>query len=326
MNLNKAYKNKKILITGGSGMIGLNLIEQLMVYDCDIHVASIDNYKRIKNFLPKQVKFHKLNLMNKNNCIRVSKGMDYIFHLTAIKGNTQKKFNKISSTFTSFILCNTHMLNAAFENRVKKFLLVGSIGQYPPLKIRNEDKVWNGLPTANDKYMGITKRTAEIMAEALFKEHGWKAVKIVRLSNVYGFYDKFHSTDSHVIPSLIKRIDDGEYPLKVAGNGKAKRDFIFGRDVAKGMIKALVFAPPCHPVNLGSGKGVTIKYLAETLLEIFGKEKKISWKTNRPTGDDVRVLDIKRAKKLLNFTPETSLRDGLKETVTWYKKNKKKLK
>lgn len=323
MNLKKAYKKKKILITGGSGMIGLNLIDQLKKFDCDIKVVSIDSYKRIKKFLPRDVEFQKLDLMEKKNCIKATKGIDYVFHLTALKGNTQKKLNDISRTFTSFILCNTNMINAAYENNIKKFLLVGSIGQYPPQKKRFEDNVWNGLPIANDKYMGIAKRTAEIMAEALYKEHGWDAIKIVRLSNVYGYYDKFHPTDSHVIPSLIKRIDSGEYPLKVAGNGTAKRDFIFGCDVVDGMIKALVFAPPCYPINLGSGKGVSIKYLAETLLEIFGKEKKIIWKSNMPTGDDVRILDNKRAIKILNYKTKTSLKNGLIKTINWYKQNKK---
>lgn len=203
-------------------------------------------------------------------------------------------------------------------------MFVGSIGQYPPFSIRKEERVWDGLPTANDKYMGISKRTGETLAEALMMEHDWKAVKILRLSNVYGYHDKFHPTDSHVIPSLIKRVSDGEYPLKVAGNGTAVRDFIHVEDVVRAMIIGLYKAPPCYPINIGSGNGASIKKIASIILKGFGKKVKIKWKTNRPTGDQKRVLSTERAKKKLSFKTNISIEDGILKTIDWYQKNVKK--
>ena len=324
MNYKKFFKNKKILVTGGSGMIGLSLIKKLKKYNCKILICSLDNYQKVKNYIPKGVKFIKLDLRLKKNCLKVTKNVDYVFHLMGIKSNTQKKYKDITSTFSAFLTCNTYMIEASFENKVKNFLFTGSIGQYPPISVRKENDMWDGLPAANDKYMGITKRTGEIFAEAYLKEFNWKAVKIVRLSNVYGPYDKFHPTDSHVIPSLIKRTFDGEMPLKVAGDGAAKRDFIYVDDVIDGVLKAIVFAPACYPINIGSGKAISIKQLAETILREAKKKIKISWQKKKPSGDNVRVLDISRAKKILKFKPKTNLSHGIKKTIEWYLDNYKK--
>ena len=322
MKLNNHFRNKKILVTGGSGMIGLSLINRLVSFNCKITICSLDNYKVIKNYIPKKnIKFLKLDLRMKKNCMKVTKNIDYVFHLMGVKSNTQKKYKDITSTFSSFVICNTYMIEAAYKNNIKKFLFVGSIGQYPPLKLRKEEDVWKGLPAANDKYMGITKRTGEILAEAYLKEFNWKAIKIVRLSNVYGPYDKFHPTDSHVIPSLIKRVMDGEFPLKVAGDGSAKRDFIHSDDVVEGIIRALILAPPCYPINIGSGRAVSIRFLAKTILRQSGNKTKIIWKKNRPSGDNIRVLDISRAKKILKFKSQVNLSEGINKTIKWYKEN-----
>lgn len=321
MKFEKFFKNKKILITGGSGMIGLSLIKKLKDFDCKIIICSIDDYINVKKYIPNKVKFVKLDLRIKKNCLKITKNIDYVFHLMGVKSNTQKKYKDITSTFSAFLTCNTYMMEAAFKNKVKKFLFIGSIGQYPALKKRKEEDVWNGLPSANDKYMGITKRTGEIFAEAFQKEFNWNAVKIVRLSNVYGPYDKFHPTDSHVIPSLIKRTMDGEMPLKVAGDGTAKRDFIYVDDVVDGMLRAIILAPACYPINIGSGKAISIKKLAKTILKKSKKNIKISWEKNRPSGDDVRVLDISRAKKTLRFDPKTNLSLGISNTIDWYLNN-----
>lgn len=322
--IKKFYKNKKILITGGSGMIGLNLTKVLSNLKTKITICSIDDPSNFKQHLPNGVKFIHSDLRIKKNCIKVLKNQDYVFHLMAVKSNTHKKFKDVSSTMVSHLQCNTNMLQSAYEKKIKKFMFVGSIGQYPPFSIRKEEKVWDGLPTANDKYMGISKRTGEALAEALMLEHGWKAVKILRLSNVYGFHDKFHPTDSHVIPSLIKRVSDGEYPLKVAGDGTAVRDFIHVEDVVRAMIVGLYKAPACYPINIGSGKGVSIKRIASIVLKGFGKKVKIQWKSNRPTGDHKRVLSTERAKIKLSFKANISIEEGILKTIDWFKKNNKK--
>jgi len=322
--IKKFYYKKNILITGGSGMIGLNLVKALVKFESKITICSIDKLSNFKKFLPAGIKFIRSDLRIKKNCDKVLKKKDHVFHLMAVKSNTHKKFKNVSSTMVSHLLCNTNILQSAFDNKIKNFMFVGSIGQYPPFIVRKEERVWYGLPTANDKYMGISKRTGEILAEAFMVEHGWKAVKILRLSNVYGNHDKFHSTDSHVIPSLIKRVSDGEYPLNVAGNGTAIRDFIHVEDVVRAMIIGLCKAPSCYPINIGSGNGVSIKKIASIILKGFGKKVNIKWKTNRPTGDHKRILSTERAKKILSFKTNITIEDGILRTIEWYQKNIKK--
>ena len=114
---------------------------------------------------------------------------------------------------------------------------------------------------------------------------------------------------------------DGEFPLKVAGDGSAKRDFIHSDDVVEGIIRALILAPPCYPINIGSGRAVSIRFLAKTILRQSGNKTKIIWKKNRPSGDNIRVLDISRAKKILKFKSQVNLSEGINKTIKWYKEN-----
>ena len=155
----------------------------------------------------------------------------------------------------------------------------------------------------------------ELQAEAYRIQYGWDTISIVRPANVYGPYDNFDPENAMVIPSLIKRILDGERPLTVWGNGEAIRDFIFSEDVADGMLK-VVEKNFNLPVNLGSGKGFTIKELVDKSCEVI-------WDKSKPTGDRKRIMDTQRARNELNFIPATSLTEGLEKTINWFLKNHK---
>jgi GDP-L-fucose synthase len=240
----------------------------------------------------------------------------------AVKGTTQTGVSKVASAYVPFLMCNTNMMEAAFRSGVSRYMFVGSIGEYPDIPVRREDDVWNGPPQANDRYMGIAKRAGEAQAETYLHEYGWDAVRIVRLSNVYGPYDDFDPRTAHVIPALINRMVNGENPVSVAGDGSAVRDLIYSYDVVEGMLTALEKAPPCHPINLGSGQGYSIKTIAETIAELVPQKPMIKWDPSRPTGDQIRILDTQRAKDLLNFKPKTDIREGIKKTIEWYIANK----
>jgi GDP-L-fucose synthase len=110
----------------------------------------------------------------------------------------------------------------------------------------------------------------------------------------------------------------GENPMKVWGDGSVIRDFIFSQDVAGAMIQALEEAPPCVPINIGSGTGFTIKEIAETIGKHVPVTPEIGWDPSKPSGDPVRILSMKRAKELLGFKAPTSLSDGIRTTVEWY--------
>lgn len=321
-DLKGRFKGKKILVTGGTGTIGSMLVRWLVDDGADVLAVSLDNDERAHAVLPKEASFRRADLRNYDACLDAAGGREYVFHLTAIKGSTQRGNSNVARAYTSFILCNTNMMEAAFRAGVSRYLFVGSIGEYPPVPLRREDEMWNGAPEANDRYMGIAKRAGEIQAEAYSLEYGWDATRIIRLSNVYGPYDDFDPASAHVIPALIHRMTHGENPVHVAGDGSAVRDFIYSEDAVLGALLAIEYAPPCTPINIGSGLGVKIREVAETIADLMPVRPSISWDTGRPTGDSVRVLDVERAKKLLGFHTPTALQDGLKKTIEWYLSNK----
>lgn len=321
--MNSFYKGKKVLVTGGTGTIGVVTVKRLIALGADVTVVSTDNMERVKAVLEDASIFHWGDLRDYKTCLNAATEQDYVFHLVAVKGSTQIGLSRVASAYVPFLLCNTNMMEAAFRAGVKRYMFVGSIGQYPALDTRHEDDVWKGPPEANDRYMGIAKRAGEAQAEAYLHEYGWDAVRIVRLSNVYGPCDDFDPRTAHVIPALIHRMVSGEDPVRVAGDGTAVRDFIYSEDAVEGMMVALEKAPPCVPINLGSGVGYTIKTIAETIADLVPKKPKIKWDATRPTGDQVRILVTQRAKDLLNFEPKTDIREGLKKTIEWYLANKK---
>ncbi len=312
------FKGKNVLVTGGTGTIGPVLVKTLLESGANVLVVSIDSEERARAVLGNTSMFRWGDLRDYKTCLEISENQDFVFHLMAVKANTQLGFSRVASAYVPFLLCNTNMMEAAFRSGVKRYMFVGSIGEYPPLAIRHEDDMWKGLPEANDRYMGIAKRAGEVQAETYLHEHGWDAVRIVRLSNVYGPYDDFDPRTAHVIPSLIRRVVGGENPIKVAGDGTAVRDFIYSEDVVGGMMLAMEKAPPCFPINLGSGQGCTIKTVAETIVDLVSPKPEIEWDLSKPTGDQTRILAIERAREVLGFEPETPLREGLKKTVEWY--------
>lgn len=316
------YRGKKVLVTGGTGTIGPVLVKRLLEEGAEVTVVSIDHPERTKAVLGDCSFFRWGDLRDYQTCLDVAKGQDYVFHLMAIKGSSQIGLSTVASTYVPFLLCNTNMMEAAFRCGVKRYLFVGSINEYPALDIRHEDDLWKGPPQANDRYMGIAKRAGEAQAEAYLHEYGWDAVRIVRLSLVYGPYDDFDRRTAHVIPALIGRMVDGEDPVKVAGDGTAVRDFIYSEDVVEGMMIALEKAPPCTPINLGSGIDTTIKTAAETIADLVPKKPRIEWDPARPTDDHMRVLATQRAKELLGFEAKTPFREGIRKTIEWYLANK----
>jgi GDP-L-fucose synthase len=249
-------------------------------------------------------------------------GADYVLNLVGIKGSVGIGQNKVASYLVPMLLFQTHLMEAAFRSQVSRFLFVGSICSYPQAdRPKEEDTVWDGMPKQNDRIPGLAKRIGEIQGEAYLLEHKWEAVRIVRPANVFGPYDDFNPATAQVIPALIRRMFNGDNPVKVWGDGKAVRDFIYSEDVADGILLALEKAPPCTPLNLGSGRGVSIGELAAAIARCFDPPPALEFDAARPGGDPVRVLATRRAAALLGFQPRHTLPEALAETVAWLKQN-----
>lgn len=321
--MSKFYKRKKILVAGGTGMIGICMVNKLLQYGCKITIASLESKEYAEKLFGKKVKFIQTDLTDFQNCMKVTKKQDLVFNLVGIKGSVGIGQTKAASFLVPMLYFQTNLMDASFKNDVKGFLFVSSICAYPQSdKPKTEDSVWDGQPKQNDRIPGLAKRIGEVQAESYMLEYNWQAPKIVRPSNVYGPYDDFNPQTAQVIPALIARMVHGENPVKIWGDGRATRDFIYVADVVAGMLLALEKAPACIPINLGSGKAVTIKEIAQTIANVVPTKPTLAWDINKSSGDPVRVLSMKRAKNLLGFKPKTHLENGIKKTVEWYLKSK----
>jgi len=259
-----------------------------------------------------------VDLREFSNCEDACYGKDIVFQLAGIKGSPVATKTKPASFFVPTLQFSTNMMQAAFESDVQWYLNTSSVGVYGPAEVFHEDDAWEGKPSTHDKFAGWAKRIGEMQAEAYSIEYGWNKVTTVRPANVYGPHDSFSDDSAMVIPSLIKRVVNGESPLKAWGDGSPVRDFIHAKDVARGMM-LLVEQKVTEPVNLGSGVGVTIKDLAETIAKIAGVS--VEWDLDKPNGDKKRLMDTKRAESY-GFKPEISLEDGISDTLSWYLRNR----
>ena len=294
-------------------MIGQPLCEKLIALGANVTVASLDDAGRT----PKRTKFTKLDLRHLENCMDVCSGIDFVFHLAGVKGSPKMTAERPASFMVPTLQFSINMMEAARRNNVQRYLLTSSVGVYEPADKFVEDTVWSTVPSPNDRFAGWAKRMCELQAEAYKLEYGWEQISIVRPANVYGPFDNFDPQNAMVIPSLINRALNSEGDLIVWGDGSSIRDFIHASDVADGMIKCLAEGINI-PVNLGSGGGITIKIIAETIARLTGR--KIVWDIEKPSGDAIRIMDTQRANSF-GIIPKITIKDGIKSTIDWYKSN-----
>ena len=319
MKKNKFYNKKNILVAGGTGMVGQMLVPKLIELGANVYISSLDH----KSLCPNGIKgFYSKDLLYLENCLKVTKNMDMVFNLLGSTGSPKINETRPASFMMSNLYCAINMLMASQINNVKNYLYTSTYGVYGKKGKMREDMVWKTFPSENDKYAGWAKRMGELQAEAYNKEFNSMNISVVRPANIYGPHLNFNPTNSMVVASLIRRLFNKENPFIVWGDGSAVRDFVYSEDVADAMIK-IIQKKIQIPLNIGSGKGTSIKNLVNIIKKnISNKNLKVKWDISKPRGDLKRVLDISRAKKLLNFFPKTNLETGIKKTINWYLANK----
>jgi GDP-L-fucose synthase len=319
-NLMSFYRGKKVLVTGGSGLIGRPLVKKLLEQGALVTVVSLDDPKRA----PAGVTFKQADLREFSNCLQICEGQRIVFQLAGVKGSPAMTAKRPASFFVPTITFSINMMEAARRAGVERFLFTSSVGVYSPAEVFYEDEVWKTFPSPNDRFAGWAKRMGELQAEAYKIEYGWDKISIVRPANVYGPYDNFDPNNAMVIPSLIHRAMSGENPLTAWGDGSPIRDFIHSSDVADGMLLA-VEKGINEPINLGSGTGVTIKEISEIIAKnVPGGPIDILWDTTKPKGDAKRLMDMTRAKSY-GFSPKIKMEEGIIETIKWYQENQGKM-
>lgn len=308
----RSYAGTNVLVTGGTGLIGREVVRILCDADAAVRIVSLDRVQ-----VDARAEHHYGDLTDFALCREITKGADFVFHLAGIKGSIEVTKAKPASFFVPLIMFNTNVLEACRLNKVKKVVYTSSIGAYPSAEVFKETENVDGPPM--DMFPGWAKRMAELQIKAYQIQYGIENFAVVRPCNVYGPGDNFDPENAMVIPSLMSRIFRKEDPVVVWGDGSAVRDFAYSRDVAEGTILALHHGTKGGFVNLGSGTGCTIRELVETLRSFLTFNYVLD--ASKPSGFPRRVMDITLARQLIDYQPTTSLKDGLKATWDWFLAN-----
>jgi len=307
-------KEKKILLTGGAGFLGKAVYNKLIG----------------RGVPPKNIKIPRskeTDLRKWENCLSAVKDVDIVIHLAAKVGGIGYNRQKPAELFYDNAIMGIQLMEAAKREGVEKFTAVGTVCAYPkytPVPFKEED-LWNGYPEETNAPYGLAKKMLLVQSQAYRQQYGFNSIFLLPV-NLYGPEDNFDPQSSHVIPALIKKFADAiekkEERVVVWGTGSPSREFLYVEDAAEGIILATERYDRSDPVNIGAGFEIKIKDLVDLIADYTGFSGEILWDASKPDGQPRRCLDTSKAEKEFGFKAKMPFREGLKETVEWYRKNR----
>jgi GDP-L-fucose synthase len=298
-------KSKRILVTGGHGFLGTNLVR-------DLHFVDYHNL-----YVPTSKEYDLTKLTNIRSIFKKC-SPEVVIHLAGRVGGIQDNLNAPGEFFYDNLIMGCQLLDEARKSKVEKFITIGSACVYPdnisiPFK---EDDLWLGYPSKDTAPYGMAKKVLLVQSQAYRKQYNLNTVFLI-LANMYGEYDN----SSHVIPMLISKcLDAVAYNKKeivLWGSGEVTRDFLYVRNATRAIISALENYNSSEPLNIGSGHETSIKEVIELIAKLTNYKGKISYDTSKPTGQLRRCLDITKAQKELKFVNKISLKDGINNTIKY---------
>lgn len=312
MSTQEFFNSERILVTGGAGFLGKEVVASLVR-----HGAAPENV-----IVPRSAQYD-LRKPEAAMALMEQYRPDYVIHLAARLGGIGDNMAHPAAYFFDNMMLGLNIIEACRKSGVKKLVNIGTVCSYPkivPAPFREED-LWEGYPEETNAPYGVSKKAVMVYADAVTREYGFPTVNLL-ITNLYGPGDDFREQTSHVIPAIIKKMDQAKRRKDASiiawGDGSPSRDFVFVADAAEGIVRATALHQDPAPVNIGAGVEYTIRDLMEILKEETGFEGEIQWDTSRPNGQPRRLLDISRAKSAFGFDPQTDFREGLKLTYQWY--------
>jgi GDP-L-fucose synthase len=306
-----SLQGKRITVTGGAGFLGKYVVKELESKGCGaIFVPRSREYDLVDNQAVKK--------------LYQDARPDIVIHLAAVVGGIGANQDNPGRFFYDNLTMGVQMIEQGRVNNIEKFIALGTVCAYPkftqiPFK---EEDIWNGYPEETNAPYGLAKKMLLVQSQAYRRQYNFNSIFLVP-ANLYGPGDNFEPGTSHVIPALIKKVIDaqknGESHITVWGTGKPTREFLFVADAARGIVLAAENYNKSEPVNLGTGSDISIKELAELICRLANFQGRIEWDTSRPDGQPRRKLNIDKAKKEFGFEARTSLEEGLRQTIAWYK-------
>ena len=304
---------QKILVTGGAGFLGKQVVAQLLAAGADKEKISIPRSKD-------------LDLCKWENCQKAVDRQDLVIHLAAHVGGIGLNKEKPAELFYDNLMMGTQLIHAAYQAGVSKFVCVGTICAYPkftPVPFKEQD-LWIGYPEETNAPYGIAKKALLVQLEAYRQQYDFNGIYLLPV-NLYGPDDNFDPRSSHVIPALIRKVHEakvaGDRSISVWGDGSPTREFIYSDDAARGIVMGAKSYNSSDPVNLGTNREITIKDLITLICKLMDYDGELVWQTDKPNGQPRRCLDTSRAKDRFGFEAEIVFEEGLRRTIDWYRAN-----
>ena len=303
---------KRILVTGGAGFLGRQVVEQLCQTGAKLEKITVP---RSRDY----------DLRSLEKCQQAVDQQDIVIHLAAHVGGIGLNREKPAELFYDNLMMGTQLIHAAYQAGVEKFVCIATICAYPkftPVPFK-EDDLWNGYPEETNAPYGVAKKALLVQLQAYRQQYGFNGIYLLPV-NLYGPEDNFDPSSSHVIPALIRKVHEaqqnGEKKLSVWGDGSPTREFLYSTDASLGIVMGTQHYNDPEPVNLGTGYEISIRDLIELICELMKFEGEILWEPDKPNGQPRRCLDTQRAKEAFGFTAEVDFKQGLKNTIDWYRR------
>ena len=308
------WSTRRVLVTGGNGFLGSHILKRLEALGADQVTA------------PTVAEYDLTDSQAVTDVIRDS-DPDIVIHLAAEVGGIGANREQPGRFFYANMVMGVHMIEEARRARVAKFVQLGTICAYPkhtPVPFREED-LWNGYPEETNAPYGIAKKALLVQLQAYSAQYGFNGVYLLPV-NLYGPRDNFDPASSHVIPALIRKmveaVDEGRDEVVLWGTGQASREFLFVDDCARAVLLAAEHYDSSEPVNLGTGREITVRDLAAHIASVVGFEGQLTYDSSKPDGQPRRCLDTSRAEGAFGFRASVPFEEGLRRTVAWFRENR----
>ncbi len=310
-------KDKTVVVTGGAGFLGRRIVKWLHEAGCQSIVV------------PRSAQYD-LRQPDAVRRLYADAHPQLVIHLAARVGGIGANREKPGEFFFDNLMMGTSLMEQARQNGVEKFVSIGTVCAYPkftPVPFHEED-LWAGYPEETNAPYGLAKKMLLVQGQAYRQQYGFNSIHLLP-TNLYGPGDNFDPASSHVIPALIKKcfdaMDAGADYIEVWGTGSASREFLYVDDAARAIGLATERYDGAEPVNIGSQFEISIRELAELIVDLSGFKGELRWDPTKPDGQPRRKLDTSRARDWFGFESTTSFREGLAETIEWYRAHRKEL-
>jgi len=308
-------KNKRIVITGGTGFLGRQLVDNLVRQGYgNLFVADHKSYDLVR--------------IEDIRRLYADARPEIVIHLAAKVGGIGFNQENPATLFYENLMMGVQLLHEGFLAGLEKFVAIGTICAYPkftPVPF-HESALWDGYPEETNAPYGLAKKMMLVQSQAYRRQYGFNSIFLLPV-NLYGPGDNFDPRSSHVIPALIKKCVDATRSkareITVWGTGRATREFFYVEDAAEAIRLATEQYNTSEAMNLGAGFEISIKALVELIVELTGFSGRIIWDATQPDGQPRRMLDTSRAFQELGFKAATDLREGLKKTIAWYREDQR---